>query len=108
VLITFPVKVTKRAAKYMLAMADEFERQGFLNFLAAGKLTDVSGLAKLRDKSVKEIFVIADEIAMEERNRKRFFDSAESAMRYGKGFVSIFTSLVLTGLLFLLLVCSHW
>src|SRR3989338_1526763 len=91
VTISFPFSVSKKSMKVTEGVVQELEKQGFLFLMLGGKKVALEELQKQRLKQVRDMLIVADEVELKPRNRNRIIDSLESALRLGKGFVSIFS-----------------
>ncbi|MBI4372423.1 MAG: excinuclease ABC subunit UvrA [Candidatus Omnitrophica bacterium] len=111
VTVAFPLKIGKKERSFAREIFDEMERQGFLNFIVSGvemnleqmrKRVDGTGsvagqvLSQTGKKNLSRpepvplsVLVIVDQLELNPANRSRILDSLESALKYGKGSVSI-------------------
>ncbi len=89
VTVAFPLVISKKVRTFASEMFGELGRQGFLNFLVSGTQVDLEQIKKKHKKDLNQILVIVDQLEFIPSNRIRFIDSLESALKYGKGLVSI-------------------
>jgi len=89
VTIAFPIEINQKTKDFSHEIFDELERQGFLNFLILGKQFNLEEIRKYGKKKLGRVLVIADQLMLNTENRSRFLDSLESALKHGKGLVSI-------------------
>ena len=87
--VAFPVSVGGKAKALWRQMHKEFERQGFLHFFISGESVELAELGKKLTKAVEQILVVVDEVEPSGANRSRFIESIETALRFGRGKVSI-------------------
>jgi excinuclease ABC subunit A len=87
--VAFPVSFGKKARRFPKEMKDEFERQGFLTFIVAGKKVGLEDVSKRVRKGVSELLVVLDELRVGAKSRNRLLESVENALRFGKGKVTI-------------------
>ncbi|MBI4395199.1 MAG: excinuclease ABC subunit UvrA [Candidatus Omnitrophica bacterium] len=87
--VAFPlqIQIGKKERGFVREIWNELERQGFLNFLVSGKQINLEEIRKRKDERM--VLVIVDQIELKPENRSRLLDSLESALKYGKGSVSI-------------------
>lgn len=89
VTVAFPMVINQKTRSFAREMFDEFERQGFLNFLISGKELSLEDIRKHNQKSLGRVLVVVDSLEFKPANRSRFLESVETALKYGKGLVSI-------------------
>ncbi len=87
--VTFPIEISQKTKDFSREIFDELERQGFLNFLISGTRFNLEEIRKRNKKTLGRILVVVDQLELKAENRSRFLDSLESALKYGKGLVSI-------------------
>ncbi len=84
--IFFKVTWGKKGAKYLKDFTAELTRQGFLKVEHGGKILDLESETTLRFlEGADSVKVLADRVRVEESEKKRFFESLESAYRHGHG-----------------------
>ena len=89
VTVAFPVVINQKTRGFTREIFDELERQGFLNFLVSKKQLNLEEIRKYNKKSLGRILVIVDSLEFNTANQSRFLESIETALKYGKGLVSI-------------------
>lgn len=84
--IVFSVPLNSKSRKYLRENLEELERQGFSEFFDPALGAWVSGEAFFAAKpELGELFVSADRLKVEAKNKERLTDSLEQAFRLGRG-----------------------
>ncbi len=68
---------------------EQILRQGFLKVRVDGKITDIKYGMKLDRYKIHDIEIIIDKISVNNSNKKRLYQSLQTALRYGKGMVML-------------------
>ncbi|HTL46653.1 MAG TPA: excinuclease ABC subunit UvrA [Verrucomicrobiae bacterium] len=84
--VLFRVPLGQKGKNYLKESLAELERQGFTEFFYKGAAVPA---AEIEKQKLEELQVVADQMAVEEKSKKRLVDSVELAFRLGKGAVQI-------------------
>jgi excinuclease ABC subunit A len=89
ILIAFPLLIDKKDRAFSAKMFEELERQGYLHFFIQGRICSLNEFVDQYQKLTAPVLVIVDQFEFKSEARGRFFDSLETALKYGKGLVSV-------------------
>jgi len=88
-LITFPLPLPDLAAVAPGDIEDSLRRQGLFRVWAGGEVRELSSDI-ITAAGNAPLYILIDRVGITAQNRKRLADSLETAIRYGKGLVTVF------------------
>ena len=87
--IAFPLVLGKNVKRFSKEMKDEFNRQGFLNFIVSGRLLALDEASNRIKEGAARVLVVLDTLDFDEAHRSRAIESMETALRFGSGKLSL-------------------
>lgn len=89
--ILFEIPLAEKGASSVEEFLPELERQGFVEIFSRGKFVSLETL-NAGKKIPRPLLVCVDRLRVGSPERKRLLDSLESAFRFGRGEIKVFTA----------------
>ncbi len=88
--ITFPLRIADKDVISTRDIESGLRRQGFFRAYHSGTVTEISADLIESSRSA-QIDILVDRLFLAAADKKRLVDSLETAVRFGKGFINVFT-----------------